>query len=113
LDVQNGRPEFNQARQINSKLMGYEWCYGDLKHPPHGPGTQFPHRRFTETRASLVDINGDSVPDHVVQERLDDQRIILAAYFNTGSGFELTPTRLSTAHSKSQRRPFDLVCSGR
>ena len=77
------------------------------------PGTQFPHRRFTETRASLVDINGDSLPDHVVQERLDDQRIILAAYFNTGSGFELTPTRLSTAHSKSQRRPFDLVCSGR
>jgi endonuclease/exonuclease/phosphatase family metal-dependent hydrolase len=29
LDVQNGRPEFNQARQINSKLMGYEWCYGE------------------------------------------------------------------------------------
>ncbi|HMC73883.1 MAG TPA: hypothetical protein VKG87_06240 [Terriglobales bacterium] len=67
------------------------------------PGTQFPHRRFTETRASLVDINGDSLPDHVVQERLDDQRIILAAYFNTGSGFELTPTRLSTAITAMSR----------
>jgi endonuclease/exonuclease/phosphatase family metal-dependent hydrolase len=29
LDVQNGRPEFNQARQINSKLMGYQWCFGE------------------------------------------------------------------------------------
>ena len=29
LDVQNGRPEFNQARQSNSKLMGYEWCFAE------------------------------------------------------------------------------------
>jgi endonuclease/exonuclease/phosphatase family metal-dependent hydrolase len=29
LDVQNGRPEFNQARQTNSKLMGYEWCFAE------------------------------------------------------------------------------------
>jgi len=29
LDVQEGRPEFNQARQIFSKLGGYEWCFGE------------------------------------------------------------------------------------
>jgi len=29
LDVQKGRPEFNQARQIFSKLGGYEWCFGE------------------------------------------------------------------------------------
>src|SRR5437588_9627484 len=29
LDVQNGRPEFDQARQIKSKLAGYGWCFGE------------------------------------------------------------------------------------
>jgi endonuclease/exonuclease/phosphatase family metal-dependent hydrolase len=29
LDVQNGRPEFDQARQIRSKLAGYGWCFGE------------------------------------------------------------------------------------
>ena len=29
LDVQNGRPEYDQARQINNKLRGYERCFGE------------------------------------------------------------------------------------
>ena len=29
LDVQNGRLEFDQARQIQSKLMGYHLCFGE------------------------------------------------------------------------------------
>jgi endonuclease/exonuclease/phosphatase family metal-dependent hydrolase len=29
LDVQNGRPEFDQARQIKSKLAGYGWGFGE------------------------------------------------------------------------------------
>jgi endonuclease/exonuclease/phosphatase family metal-dependent hydrolase len=37
LDVQNGRPEFNQARQINSKLMGYQWCFGENRSLHGGP----------------------------------------------------------------------------
>jgi endonuclease/exonuclease/phosphatase family metal-dependent hydrolase len=39
LDVQNGRPEFNQARQIDTKLRGYEWCFGEnrrLHGEPYG-----------------------------------------------------------------------------
>jgi len=29
LDVQNGRPEFDQARQIRNKLADYGWCFGE------------------------------------------------------------------------------------
>lgn len=29
LDVQNGRPEFDQARRIKSRLKGYESCFGE------------------------------------------------------------------------------------
>jgi endonuclease/exonuclease/phosphatase family metal-dependent hydrolase len=37
LDVQNGRPEFNQARQIDIKLRGYEWCFGENRRLHGGP----------------------------------------------------------------------------
>jgi endonuclease/exonuclease/phosphatase family metal-dependent hydrolase len=29
LDVQNDRPEFDQARQIKNTLAGYGWCFGE------------------------------------------------------------------------------------
>ena len=29
LDVQEGRPQFDQARRIHSKLRGYEFCFGE------------------------------------------------------------------------------------
>ncbi|RZU35576.1 glycohydrolase toxin TNT-related protein [Edaphobacter modestus] len=111
-DLQVWRGDCAGGFQARADGSPWTWPMPDVEHPQEINGepsrvafsstdtmdlvTQFPHRRFTETRASLVDINGDSLPDYVVQERLDNQQI-LAAYFNTGSGFELTRTRLSTA----------------
>ena len=46
LDVQNGRPEFNQARQIKSKLAGYDWCFGENSRLHGGPYGNMTLSRF-------------------------------------------------------------------
>ena len=46
LDVQNGRPEFNQARQINSTLRCYEWCFGENRRLHGGPYGNMTLSRF-------------------------------------------------------------------
>ena len=46
LDVQDGRPEFAQARQINGKLKGYEWCFGENRTLHGGPYGNMTLSRF-------------------------------------------------------------------
>jgi endonuclease/exonuclease/phosphatase family metal-dependent hydrolase len=46
LDVQNGRPEFDQARQIKSKLAGYDWCFGENRRLHGGPYGNMTLSRF-------------------------------------------------------------------
>ena len=46
LDVQNGQPEFNQARQINSNLKGYNWCFGENRRLHGGPYGNMTLSRF-------------------------------------------------------------------
>jgi len=46
LDVQNGRPEFNQPRQIYSKLSGHEWCFGENRKLHGGPYRNMTLSRF-------------------------------------------------------------------
>jgi endonuclease/exonuclease/phosphatase family metal-dependent hydrolase len=46
LDVQNGPPEFDQARQIKSKLAGYGWGFGENRRLHGGPYGNMTLSRF-------------------------------------------------------------------
>jgi endonuclease/exonuclease/phosphatase family metal-dependent hydrolase len=46
LDVQNGRREFDQARQINEKLKGYDRCFGENRTLHGGPYGNMTLSRF-------------------------------------------------------------------
>jgi endonuclease/exonuclease/phosphatase family metal-dependent hydrolase len=46
LDVQNGRPEFDQARRISGKLKDYDWCFGNNRTLHGGPYGNMTLSRF-------------------------------------------------------------------
>jgi endonuclease/exonuclease/phosphatase family metal-dependent hydrolase len=46
LDVQNGRPEFDQARRIHEKLKGYHRCFGENRTLHGGPYGNMTLTRF-------------------------------------------------------------------
>jgi endonuclease/exonuclease/phosphatase family metal-dependent hydrolase len=46
LDVQNGRPEFDQARQINERLKAYKRCFGENRQLHGGPYGNMTLSRF-------------------------------------------------------------------
>ncbi len=46
LDVQNGRPEFDQARRIHGKLKGYDSCFGENRTLQGGPYGNMTLSRF-------------------------------------------------------------------
>ena len=57
--------------------------------------------RYVETVISLVDINGDGLPDYVESRALDNRTNALRVFYNTGAGFEHHAVALGTTRGGS------------
>jgi len=56
LDVQNGRPEFDQARRIHEKLKDYHRCFGENRTLRGGPYGNMTLSRFPVQRCRNYDV---------------------------------------------------------